>query len=329
MTGGADMRTAGRVVALCGGVGGAKLAAGLAARLGDRLAVIVNTGDDFEHLGLKISPDIDTVLYTLSGLANRQLGWGRGDESWNFIDTLGRLGGETWFQLGDRDLALHVLRTVRLGAGESLTDCIAHLRHAMGIAPAILPMSDAPVRTMVVSGDRTIPFQQYFVRERCAPRVDAITFTGADRARPSAAVRAALADPGLGAVVICPSNPYLSIDPLLAVPGMRDLIGGASAPVIAVSPLIGGRAVKGPTDKIMAELGLPATTASVAAHYADLIDGLVIDAADADGVPKGGPAVLATPTLMRNDDDRVRLADAVLRFAATLGARAAGDAVRP
>ncbi|MEW9837920.1 2-phospho-L-lactate transferase [Mesorhizobium marinum] len=312
--------TKGRVVALCGGVGGAKLAFGLARILGDRLTVVVNTGDDFEHLGLHISPDLDTVLYTLSGLANRELGWGRGDESWNFMSVLEDLGAETWFRLGDRDLALHVERTRQLRAGVALTGIIAAFAKRFGIEAEILPMSDEKVSTTVVTPEGALPFQRYFVERRCAPVVREIRFDGADKAQPTAQVRAALGDPGLEAVVICPSNPFLSIDPILAVPGMRRLLQDAGAPVVAVSPIIGGKAVKGPTGKIMAELGLAATNMAIGDHYRGLVSGLVIDSGDAAERGAIDGPTHATATLMSTDDDRERLAREALGFALRLAA---------
>ncbi|HVW57276.1 MAG TPA: 2-phospho-L-lactate transferase [Rhizobiaceae bacterium] len=312
----------GRVVALCGGVGGAKLAFGLSRLLGDRLMLIVNTGDDFEHLGLSISPDIDTVLYTLSGLANRELGWGRRDESWNFIAALEAIGGETWFRLGDRDLALHVERTRRLRAGEPLTEIVADFAIRFGISAQILPMCDDPIRTIVATPEGKLPFQRYFVEQRCAPRVTGIAFEGRHEARTSEKVLAALEAPDVRAVIVCPSNPFLSIDPILAVPGIRERMEKAAAPVIAVSPIIGGKAVKGPTSKIMAELDMPATSETILRHYEGLLDGLVIDRADAAESRALPGAVHVTDTLMKTDEDRVRLAGEVLAFADRLGAKA-------
>ncbi|MFC7398476.1 2-phospho-L-lactate transferase [Chelatococcus sp. GCM10030263] len=313
-----------RVVALCGGVGGAKLALGLARVLGEDLTVIVNTGDDFEHLGLMISPDIDTVLYTLSGLADKERGWGRADESWEFMRALGPLGGETWFQLGDRDLALHVLRTQQLRSGRSLTDVVGDIARRLGIAATILPMSDDPIRTMVETDEGTLPFQRYFVERRCGPAVRAIRFDGALEAAMSAAVRAALAAPDLRAIVVCPSNPFLSVDPILAVPDLRRLVEASQAPVVAVSPIIGGKAVKGPTAKIMAELDVPTTSRAIADHYRGLLDALVIDETDAAERDLPGVSTKVAPTLMQSDADRERLAGTVLAFAdeiAAIGSR--------
>lgn len=312
----------GRVVALCGGVGGAKLAAGLARVLGEKLSVIVNTADDFEHLGLAISPDIDTVLYTLGGRADKERGWGRADESWSFLSTLAELGGETWFQLGDRDLALHVLRTEALRAGRTLTAIVAEVARRFGIRSTILPMSDDPIRTIVETPEGELAFQRYFVERRCVPEVLGIRFDGASSARVSAQAREALEATGMRAIVICPSNPYLSVDPILATPNIRKLILAAQAPVVAVSPIIGGAAIKGPTTKIMRELGVRATSHTIAQHYRGLIDGLVIDEADAAERDLPEIAVKVTCTLMQSDADRDRLAVETLAFADELAHKA-------
>jgi LPPG:FO 2-phospho-L-lactate transferase len=311
-------RSNGRVIALCGGVGGAKLAYGLQYILGSDLTLIVNTGDDFEHLGLKISPDIDTVLYTLSGLANRELGWGRQDESWNFMETLAALGGETWFRLGDRDLALHAERTRRLRTGETLSSITSSFAAHFGIAAQVLPMSDDPISTVVACSEGVLPFQRYFVERRCAPQVESIHFERAASARASSEVLSALGDPDLQAIIVCPSNPFLSIDPILSVPGIGSAIRAASVPVVAVSPIIGGKAVKGPTDKIMDELGVPRTSKAIAEHYGALIDGLVVDVSDADECEIAGCAVRLAASLMKTDDDRIRLAGETLEFARQL-----------
>lgn len=310
---------AARCVALSGGVGGTKLVLGLTHVLDpSALLVVANTGDDFEHLGLHVSPDLDTLTYTLAGFANRSTGWGRQDESWGFMAALAALGGEDWFLLGDGDLAMHVERTRRLRAGESLTDVTAHLVAQLGIATRILPMSDDPVPTVVGTADGPLAFQHYFVREKCAPAVTGFTFEGADAARPNPAFLSALDAPGLEAIVICPSNPFISIDPILALPGVRARLAASPAPVVAVSPIVGGQAVKGPTAKMMGELGLAQTTAEVARHYAGLLDGFVIDAADegaADEVRALGIEVLVAETVMESLDDRIALARAVLAFA--------------
>lgn len=320
----ASERTDAKVLALCGGVGGAKLALGLYRVLAPgRLTVAINTGDDFEHLGLHVSPDIDTVTYTLAGLNDTERGWGLADESWNFMAALGRLGGEKWFNLGDRDLATHVLRTIQLKEGRSLSEITAGFAARLGIEAHLLPMSDDPVRTKVSTPEGELDFQRYFVERQCAPEVRAITFEGVADARPHPALMQALADSSLAAIVICPSNPYLSVDPLLALPGLREALASAPPPVIAVSPIVGGAAVKGPTAKIMCELNLPVTTASVAEHYRGLVDGLVIDESDAAEAATLDLPVLATGTVMHTVEDKERLARAVLDFAHSLKA---GDA---
>ena len=309
-------------LALSGGIGGAKLVVGLARILDPaRLLVVANTGDDFEHLGLTICPDIDTLVYTLSGLANPETGWGRAGETWTFMAALEALGGETWFRLGDADLAMHVERSRRLRAGESLSAITADLSARLGVAVRIVPMSDDPVRTVVETADGALDFQHYFVRERCAPAVTGFRFSGSEAARPQPQFLDALADPGLGGILICPSNPFISIDPILALPEVRDRLAACAAPVIAVSPIVGGRAIKGPTAKMMRELGGPSTTTAVAAHYGELLDGFVIDCADADAADElraAGIAVLVTRTVMESLGDRESLARAVLGFASEL-----------
>lgn len=313
----------GQVIALSGGIGGAKLALGLDRVLAPgELTIIANTGDDFRHLGLHISPDIDTLLYTLAGLDDPVKGWGRRDDTWTFMRALAALGGEAWFQLGDGDLAIHVERTRRLAAGETLSQVTQGLRRRLGIGARIVPMSDEPVATRVHTDEGWLDFQHYFVRRRCEPRVIGLDFAGAGEARMAPEVAAAFADPALRAVILCPSNPYLSVDPILAVPGMRAVLAGCAAPVIAVSPIIAGQAVKGPTAKMMAELGLEPSAETVARHYAGLIDAFVVDEADA-GLKVAGMQIAATPTLMRSLDDKQRLARFVLGLADGLAARLA------
>jgi LPPG:FO 2-phospho-L-lactate transferase len=308
------------VLALCGGVGGAKLAAGLAAVLPpEQLTIVVNTGDDFEHVGLAISPDIDTVVYTLSGLSDQVRGWGVADESWQAMAQLGALGEAQWFMLGDRDLAMHLARTRRLRAGETLSEITASLAGHLGIAPAIVPMSDDPVRTNVDTAEGELDFQRYFVAEQCKPVARSIRFEGAQQARPSPGFAGALAREDLGALIVCPSNPYLSVDPLLALPGVRERIASLSVPRIAVSPIVAGQAIKGPTAKLMAELGVDVDVTGVARHYRGLIDALIIDDADRGSVAQiealGMTAVVA-PSIMRSHIDRVVLAKATLAAAA-------------
>ncbi len=314
-------QSAGTVVALAGGVGGAKLADGLARVLGERLTVIVNTGDDFNHLGLHISPDLDTVMYTLAGIANPQTGWGIAGETWNFMDQIERLGGPAWFRLGDRDLATHIIRTRRLAAGETHSAVTADLCRSLGVAAKLLPMSDNPVRTMIRSDEGELPFQDYFVRLACAVPVRAIRYEGAQSARVNPALPALGDAPGIAAIVICPSNPYLSVDPILAVPGMREWLRGLGRPIVAVSPIVGGAAIKGPAAKIMAELDATVSAAGIARHYRGLVDGLVIDEADAglaEEIATQGMAVRAAHSVMSGTEDRIALARVCLAFAAEI-----------
>jgi LPPG:FO 2-phospho-L-lactate transferase len=311
----AHSHAAGHVLALSGGIGGAKLALGLSRVLPPQtLTVVANTGDDFEHLGLSISPDIDTLMYTLAGLDNPETGWGRKDETWTFMSALAQLGGETWFKLGDADLAVHVERTRRLRSGESLSQITADLCRRLGIPVRIVPMSDDPVRTRIRTDDGWLDFQDYFVRYQSQPVVREIVFDGAGAARPQPQFTAALADPTLRAVIICPSNPLISIDPILSLPGVRDALIACKAPVVAVSPIIAGRAVKGPTVKMLKELGVAPSAEVVARRYEDMIDVFVADPDDAAVMSHAGLnlEIFATPTLMRTLADRERLARAVL-----------------
>jgi LPPG:FO 2-phospho-L-lactate transferase len=310
------------IIALSGGVGGAKLALGLARVMPpDDLVVVVNTGDDFEHLGLSISPDIDTVTYTLAGVANRELGWGRHDDTWSFMATMETLGGGTWFRLGDRDVALHVERTRRLAAGESLSSVTADFCRRMGIRSRVVPMSDDPVRTRLRTGEGWLDFQEYFVHRRCEPVVHELLFQGAGAARAHPEFVAALANPALQAIVICPSNPFISVEPILAIPGVRQALIDSPAPIIAVSPIIAGQAVKGPTAKMMKELGLDPSAGTVAHRYHDLLDGYVIDHADMSEVVSIDARVTLAQTLMRTMEDREALARTVLDAAAVLRRR--------
>ena len=307
------------ILALSGGVGGAKLALGLARILPpERLTVVCNTADDFEHLGLAISPDLDTVMYTLAGVANRELGWGRQDETWSFMETLAGLGGETWFRLGDRDLAVHVERTRRLRAGETLSAITADFCRRLGVAARVLPMTDDAVRTHLLTESGWIEFQDYFVRRRCEPVVRELRFEGAEQARAHPGFLAALEDPELEAVVICPSNPFISVEPILALPGVRAAIEACRAPVIAVSPIIGGRAVKGPTAKMMTELGITPSASAVAERYGDLLDGYVVDLADMSEVKAIRPRVTLAQTLMASLEDREAVARTVIDAAKKL-----------
>ena len=304
------------MVALSGGIGGAKLALGLYRVLAaDELMVIANTGDDFEHMGLYITPDLDTLMYTLAGINNPDTGWGRADESWNFMEALQGLGGDDWFLLGDRDLATNVERSHRLSLGRSLTEVTAEFANRLGVRAQLLPMSDDPVRTMVCTEEGVLAFQHYFVRERCRPVVTGFRFEGAEEARANRLVLDWLADAAVDAIVICPSNPFISIDPLLAIPRLRRALIDCSAPVIAVSPIVAGKAIKGPTAKMMRELGLPMTPTSVAHHYEGLLDGFVADEQDALDTAEIGVPTLCTATVMVTLEDRERLAREVLQFA--------------
>lgn len=304
-------------LAITGGVGGAKLALGLSHLLPpEEIAFAVNTGDDFEHLGFAISPDIDTLTYTLSDLANKKEGWGRKDETWAFMDALESLGGETWFRLGDRDLALHAYRSAALKAGRSLTEVTGEIAARLGIPYSILPMSDDPVRTTVLTPDGPLAFQHYFVRDRCAPAVTGFEFQGADSARLNPRIEALL--PELKGIIICPSNPFVSVDPLLTISDTRARLASLDIPVVAVSPIVGGIAIKGPTAKMMAELNIPSTADAVAGHYAGLIDGFLLD--EQDAVLHGSldvPSSVAQ-SVMVTLDDRIGLARATLEFLKTL-----------
>lgn len=310
----------GRVLALCGGVGGAKLARGLNALIptAGQLTIAVNTGDDFEHLGLNICPDLDSVVYALSGKNDTQRGWGRADETWHCLESLKELGAADWFMLGDRDLAIHIERSHRLRAGQTLTDITARFSQQLGIAAQILPMTDDRVSTMVHTDEGVLAFQEYFVRRQAQPTVQSLSYSGADTAQPNKALLDCLADSSLEAVVICPSNPQLSIDPILALPGVRQALRDTAAPVVVVSPLIGGQAVKGPAAKIMAELGLCVDSSGIAQVYLDFLDGLVIDTQDAGDADRIPVPSLATPSLMKDTQDSIRLAAQTLAFARTL-----------
>ena len=304
------------IIALAGGVGGARLAHGLARILPPgELTVVVNTGDDFEHLGLHICPDPDTVMYTLSELADPERGWGLKGETFHAMEALGRLGGENWFSLGDRDLATHIERTNRLKAGDTLSAITADFCTRLGITQNVIPMSDDPIRTIVHTDAGTLPFQDYFVRQHCAPIVTSLSFEGAKTAKPSPGLLAAMRSAILKGIIICPSNPFLSIGPILAVPGIRAWLRDRNVPCIAVSPLIGGKAVKGPAAKIMAELSLDATPSAIAEHYSGLLDGLMIDRADRD---LAFGECFITGTLMRDIPDRERLAHEALAYLESL-----------
>ena len=300
-----------KIVALAGGVGGAKLAQGLAQILApEDLTIIVNTGDDFEHLGMYISPDLDTVCYTLAGLANPETGWGRVNETWNTIANIEKLGGPNWFRLGDQDIATHLERTRRMKAGQSLSEVTKDFCSAWGIKHTILPMTDSPVRTMVHTDEGELAFQEYFVHRHCEPRVKGFRFDGVNSAEPAPGACEAI--DSAGAIIICPSNPWVSVDPILRV------IQKINKPVIAVSPIIGGKTVKGPAAKMYSELGIEPSALAVAEHYGNLLSGFVLDTVDGQLSDRIAAGTLITNTLMNNSTDRARLATDVLNFAGSL-----------
>jgi len=308
-----------KVIALAGGVGGARLADGLARVLPpENLTIVVNTGDDLEFLGLKICPDLDTVCYTLAGIANPVTGWGRIDETWRFLESLVVLGGPAWFNLGDRDLATHIERTRRLREGQSLSQVTRAFCLAWGVEPAVLPMSDDPIPTWVHTDEGVLPFQEYFVHRQCRPHVTGFHFEGAEQSHPASGILPAIQAADL--VIVCPSNPWVSIDPILAVPELYPAC--AVKPVIAVSPIIAGQAVKGPAAKMYAELGIEPSALAVAQHYRSsksggLLSGFVLDSVDASQSTRMvelGMQTLVTDTLMKSGEDRGRLAREILTF---------------
>ena len=306
------------ILALSGGIGGAKLALGLTHVMrSEKLMIVGNIGDDFEHYGLQISPDLDTLMYTLSGKADSEKGWGLADESWVFMQALEKLGGDTWFQLGDTDLATHLERTRRLREGESLSAITVDFCRRFGIESSIIPVSNDPVPTIVKTPEGDLAFQDYFVREGCKPTVTGFRFQGADEAEPNPELLETLLNPLLQAVVICPSNPFLSIDPILAFPAVREALRNCHAPVIAVSPIIDGDAVKGPTAKIFDQLGYPVCATAVANHYRDFIDGFILDIQDSalvSQINKMGISVELANTLMTDLNVKTELARSVLDF---------------
>lgn len=310
-----------KITALSGGIGGAKLAVGLQEVLppGD-LTVIVNTADDFEHWGLTVCPDLDTVMYTLAGVHDEKNGWGRADESYTVMDSMGKIGAEEWFTLGDRDMATHLRRTEWLRQNISLTEVTERLRRSFGVPSTILPMSDNSVQTLVHTDEGDLPFQHYFVRCRCEPMVIDLTYVGADKAHPSDAVLDAIAD--ADAIVLCPSNPYLSIDPILSVRGLKQAVRKANKPKIAVSGIVGGEAIKGPAAKMMMEMGKDVNPLTVIQHYGDLINGFVLDERDKNqrsSVEKSGTVeLMVTNTVMDSMEIKRELASNILEFAKTI-----------
>lgn len=309
-------------LALSGGVGGAKLALGLSHLLDEKLAIVANTGDDFNHFGLKICPDLDTLMYTLADLDDKERGWGLENETWNFLEGMKKLGQESWFQLGDRDLATHITRTDLLDKGMNLSEVTAELSKQMGIKSLIFPMSEQGVATKVcLKKGEWIPFQDYFVKQQCKPEVEAFRFDGISESEPSPALSACLDNASLKGIFICPSNPFVSIDPILSIPGLIKRLKGHPAPVIAVSPVVGGQAIKGPTAKIMKELNIPQSAFSVAKHYGRFLDGYIIDNEDAhlkDECLKLGVKVHVTNTVMKTLADKINLASECLTFSEEL-----------
>ena len=303
-----------KIVALAGGVGGAKLAHGLAQILSpEELTIIVNTGDDFEHYGLYISPDLDTVCYTLAGLANPETGWGRVNETWNVIQNASRLGGPSWFNLGDQDLGTHLERTRRLREGQTLSQITKDFCQAWGVEPTVLPMSDQPVRTIVETDEGELAFQEYFVHRRCEPRVKSFRFDGVEIAEPASGAREAIR--AAEAIILCPSNPWVSIDPILKV--LARASTALQRKVVAISPIIGGQTVKGPAAKMYSELGIKPSAFAVANHYRDLVTHFVLDQIDAqldESVRGLNMQTLVTNTLMKSLDNRKQLAGDVLNF---------------
>ena len=312
--------TSGLVLALAGGVGGAKLALGLSRILPpERLAIVVNTGDDDQFHGLHVSPDLDTMTYTLSGLYNPETGWGIDGDSFETLLMLNRLGADTWFNLGSRDFAMHIRRTELLARGLSLSQVTSQLTANLGIAHPIIPMSDQPVRTVLETDEGTLSMQEYFVKRRAEPAVRAISYVGAEDAQPSPGFASALES--ASAIIVCPSNPFLSVAPILAIPGVRNAFAEHRAPRVAVSPIVGGTAVRGPAGKIMQELGAEVSAVGVAREYREICDVLVLDSQDADlkdAVGAEGVEAAVTPTIMQTDEDKVQLAERVLALAADL-----------
>lgn len=304
-----------KILAVTGGVGGAKLAVGLAQLLGpDELMFAVNVGDDFTHLGLHISPDIDSLTYALAGQNNQELGWGRAGETWQFIETLSSLGGDDWFRLGDKDMALHMRRSLMLQDGASLSAATQEITQRMGIAHRVIPISDDPIRTVVQSTRGDLMFQHYFVRERCEPAVHGFRFEGMANAVLNPTIAAYLAD--CDAIIICPSNPFVSVAPVIEVAGF--FAATEQIPTIAVAPIVGGLALKGPAAKMMQELDIPTTALGVAEHYQHkyphLLNGFVIDSTDADSLPDFNLPTIATQSVMSSLRDRIALAEACLDF---------------
>lgn len=306
------------ILALTGGVGGAKLATGLAKILSnEELHIVVNTGDDFNYWGLPISPDIDTVMYNLAGVNNTSLGWGIEDEKWTILEGMEKMKVDNWFRIGDRDLLTHLHRAQLLNDGHSLTSATDIICNKYGVHHSIIPMTDNPIHTLLHTKKDTIVFQDYFVKQKCKPIIHSISYQGCDDSMPSAKLMTLIDNPSLKGIVICPSNPFLSIAPILSIPLLRKKLQSMSVPIIAVSPLINGQAIKGPTSKIMYELGVDVSNFGIASFYSDIISGIVIDASDSSDkmkLKKQGINVFTTNTLMKSNTDKVKLAKSVLSY---------------
>ena len=311
-----------KIVALCGGIGGSKLALGLNNVLDQKnLSIITNTGDDFLYLGFYICPDIDTVIYTLAGVNNKETGWGREDETWKTLDVLEELGADTWFQLGDKDLGLHLFRSKEKRNGELLTTITRRITNKFRLKTNVLPMSNHPVQTFLETEDGEMSFQDYFVKNKCKPKVKNILFKSK---KPVAtdAVKRSLMDKNLDGIVFCPSNPYLSIDPILSINRIRKLIENQKKPRIAISPIVGHDSVKGPTSKLMKEMGVEVSSLSIAKHYKGLIDGIIIDHEDekeAQKIREMGIEVKLSKIIVETLEEKMRLAKESLEFIKEIG----------
>ena len=311
-----------KFIAVSGGVGGAKLALGLEKIIqSEDLMVVGNVGDDFRHFGLHISPDIDTLLYTLSGKSDIEKGWGLANETWEFMSAMKELGGDIWFQLGDRDLATHVERTRRLQHGESLSEITDYFRRTFGIGATIIPATDDQLRTIVETDIGVLNFQEYFVRERCNPRIQNLHFQGSESAYPQKELTKALGSTELQSIIFCPSNPLLSIDPILSIQGLKKAFADSGAKIVAVTPIVGGAAIKGPAAKNLRELGYPVSATTVAKHYQGLIHGFVLDKRDREEtkqIEKLGIAVFVAETIMNDLETKIQLAEKTLQFAKSI-----------
>lgn len=309
-------------LALSGGIGGAKLALGLEHIFNSpKLMIAGNTGDDFEHFGLNISPDLDTLLYTLSGKSDLERGWGLANETWSFMKAMKEIGGETWFQLGDRDLAIHVERTRRLKEGERLSLITSSFCRKFGVKSHIVPATDDSLKTLVKTPKGILSFQHYFVRDQCRPKILGLNYEGSENAQPCPALEEALESSLLETVVLCPSNPFLSIDPILAVKGVREKLKSSNARVLAVSPIVGGDAVKGPTANNLRDLGFSVSAYTIAKYYSDFIDGFMLDKEDENEISRIeslGIQVGLADTVMTDLQSKIKLAEDVLRFSKTL-----------